>query len=89
MMTSLMSQQPWAVKIADTLQVSGGWRAVSRIDIASSRGPVADPWERSCLGHLAENDDTWLVRVVVPVLRGTTYDTYLSSFVGAKHDQIR
>ena len=32
------------MKIADIFQVSGGWRAVGRIDIASLCGLMAGPW---------------------------------------------
>ena len=38
-----VSQGPWAVKIADIFQASGGWRAVGCIDIASPCGPTAGP----------------------------------------------
>ena len=37
------SQGPWVVKTIDILQVSGGWKAVGRPDVASLRGLTAVP----------------------------------------------
>ena len=53
-----MSQGPWAVKIADIFQVSGGSRALGRIEVTSLCGLTAGPfmtgWERApsqCRGY--------------------------------------
>ena len=49
-MRSGVSQGPWTVKIADIFQVSGGWRTVDRIEVASLYALTAVPWAGPWLG---------------------------------------